>query len=193
MQCGPDYLLGPVNQPVLKRPVKSEQNFLLQDVAMPMQEDPALVPGQPQRQCRHRVRMVDVDDVIVPAPPAQFRYHCRAQHCAGHFSDGVAENEVRIVIDLLHPGRPFRCGAHHITAYPERRYASGKVIHHFLDATPHGVEFSKLEDSHLFIYGRAFGQAALLIGIRACHTILYTPHTCLPFGNSPRRGCGNYL
>ena len=115
---------------------------------MPMQEDPALVPGQPQRQCRHRVRMVDVDDVIVPAPPAQFRYHCRAQHCAGHFSDGVAENEIRIVIDLLHPGRPFRCGTHHITAYPERRYASGKVIHHFLDATPHGVEFSKLEDSH---------------------------------------------
>ena len=86
--------------------------------------------------------MMDVDDVIVPASASQLADHSRTQHCACRFFKGVAEDEVGIVIDFLHPGRALRCCAHHIAPYSERRYARCQVIHHFLYTSPHGVEFA---------------------------------------------------
>ena len=85
---GPHNLFRPADQPVLQRFEEKEQEALREDVAVPMQDDPAAESAQPQGQGRHRVGVVYVDDVVFGLMLPQPADHLRGDHGPGGFQQG---------------------------------------------------------------------------------------------------------
>ena len=97
--------------------------LLLEDVAVPVEHDLPPVSGTEQGEAGHRIRMMDMDNVIVPAPPPQFPDKGRGYHCCGHFHKIVAADQLRMRIQADYPLFPLGADAHHVTVHSSGRQA----------------------------------------------------------------------
>ena len=107
------------DEPILNRQIESQKRFLREYVAVPVKHHLPFVARQPERHRRHRIRMMDVDDVIVLGDPPEPRDHRRRDHGFGRLDQSpVAEYPpVRIKPDDLRPP-PVASRAHHIALHP---------------------------------------------------------------------------
>jgi hypothetical protein len=115
-----------------------------------MQHHLAPVAGKEQCQARHRVGMVYVDDVILPAPFPQGENHGGRDHRGGHLHPGAAANETGVGVDGYGTRAALRQGAQHVAVHATLRKARHQVVHHFLHTAAHRVEFTELEDFQNF-------------------------------------------
>ena len=146
-----------VDQPGLQGLVEEQQEFLGQNVAVPMENYASFVTTQPESQRGHRVRMVDVDDVVLRRMLAQPSDHDRRDDRSGFFrnSSDADHPAVRSQADLITvrclPGYVYvlrfdrfvrEDSAEHVTGDTSFGQADGEVPHDLLYASVNRVELT---------------------------------------------------
>ena len=114
---------------------------------MPMEDDATLVAAQPQGQTGHRVRMMDVDDVVFPLVFPQPGDHLGSDHRGGFFHPGLAADDAAMLVQV-DDFVLLELRAEHVTVDPAGGQAAREIPHDFFHATPDGVELTELEYLH---------------------------------------------
>ena len=110
-----DDRVGAAQHPVLQRRVQAQRARLVDDVAVPVDDDPGLAPRQPQREVGHRVGQMDVDDVVVRVRSQEASHQRRRHRRRQQFSQRAGTFD-RVAVAAFDDGAPAQVGAQHVGA-----------------------------------------------------------------------------
>ena len=172
---------SPQCHPVLERHEQAQESFLFDYVTVPVDHHLAAERSQEKCDDGHRVRVVDVDYVIVPLfhKPSQFQYECRRNHGGCNVGDCGNHDDPGVVVDayLVFAANPVRCGvcgAEHVALYAAAAKSAGQVLHDLFDTAFDGVEFAELQDFH-FSSITVFMSPASLSGLLQSKKTAFPP------------------
>ena len=114
---------------------------------MPVENDPALEAAQAESETGHRVRVVDVDDVVFVLVLLEPGYHLRGNHRGGQFPPGLDADHASVSIQM-DDFILLEFSAEHVTVNPACGQTAREIPHDFFHATPDGVELTELEYFH---------------------------------------------
>jgi len=110
---------------------------------MPMKDDLALVSRQHQCQSNHRIRMVDMDDIIAVADLPEPADNLKREGRSSGLDEGAARKHAGMVIqDDRMALAWFGYRAEHVTINPTAGETGHEVVHYFFNATQYRVELT---------------------------------------------------
>ena len=109
-----------------------------------MEDHLATVAREEQRQARHRVGMVHVDDIIVAADLPQGHDQRGGNHGGSHLRPGRTRRQPGMRIELRHAAPALACRTQHVAVDAFGGQSQHEVVHDLLHPASDGIELSQL-------------------------------------------------